>query len=245
LNETFASAIARARRLRRTARHLATIVTSPDQRKHALRWLRSLREGFLFDEPSPWITFDAIDYIQAFLQRMTDRAEAPRVFEYGSGGSTRFWLSRGAQCVSIEHDPDWFKVVRGRLGAAKIDYRLIEPQPTIETTGGRGPADPEAYASDDERYRGLSFRKYASAIDEFAAGHFHIVLVDGRARPSCLAHAADKVRAGGLLVLDNAEREYYTSIAGARLARFQRLPFWGALPTSHQFTRTDVYLKAD
>jgi hypothetical protein len=164
------------------------------------------------------------------------------VFEYGSGGSTRFWLSQGAQCVSIEHDPAWFEVVRARLGGAKVDYRLIEPEPATEV--GRSAADPEAYLSDDEHYRGMSFRKYAGAIDEFAAGHFDIVMVDGRARPSCLMHAADKVRPGGLLVLDNAEREYYTATAGAHLTRFQRLSFWGAQPTCHHYTRTDIYVNA-
>jgi hypothetical protein len=228
--------------MRQTLRHLATIVKAPTQRKHAYRWLRSLRQGFLLDEPSPWITFDAIDYVQEFIERRAagDRAEPLRVFEYGSGGSTRFWLSRGARCVSIEHDPAWFEVVRARIGSASVDYRLIEPEPTGTDPGD--PADPEAYASGDAGHRRSSFRRYASAIDEFPSRHFDIVLVDGRSRPACVKHAVDKVRPGGLLILDNAEVEYYTRIVGARLGSFRRLSFVGALPTSFSFTRTDVYV---
>jgi hypothetical protein len=69
--------------------------------------------------------------------------------------------------------------------------------------------NPNHYYSNDENYPANTFKSYACYIDKFEDGYFDIVLIDGRARPSCLKHAVSKVKKGGLLILDNAERKYY------------------------------------
>jgi hypothetical protein len=224
-----------------TARAMAAIARSPTQRKHLVRWLRSLRRGYLLDEPSPWITFDAIDYISDFIARQ--RGAAPlRVFEYGSGGSTRFWQAHGAECVSIEHDPEWFATVHSRIDPARVEHRLVTTEPAEGDAGG-DPADPTAYVSGGSGFRGQTFRRYVGAIDAFPDAYFTIVLIDGRARPSCVKHAGPKIRPGGLLVLDNAELEYYTRQTGPYLRDFRGIEFRGALPTTLAFTQTNVYVK--
>jgi hypothetical protein len=234
----------RVRELRRIVAQLRVISRSPSQRRHAIRWLKSLRKDYLLNEPSPWITFDAIDFLTDFIHKQEPRTGPVRVFEYGSGGSTLFWQRHGARCVSIEHDATWFDVVRSRIDATRVDYRLITPRPS-ETSGERDPADPTAYASGDAACRAYDFRDYATAISTFPDQHFAIVLVDGRARPSCVMHAAPKVRPGGVLVLDNAEHEYYTRKARVYLEGFRRIELTGVLPSSLSFTRTDVYIRAD
>ncbi len=55
----------------------------------------------------------------------------------------------------------------------------------------------------------LSYEKYARAIDAFPKDHFDIILVDGRARPSCFQQAIPHLKSNGLLVIDNTERHYY------------------------------------
>ena len=56
---------------------------------------------------------------------------------------------------------------------------------------------------------GASFERYVRAIDDYPDGHFHFVSVDGRARVACLERALAKVAPGGLLILDNSQRERY------------------------------------
>jgi len=228
------------------------MLRSDSQRKYVGRWLRSLRPNYLLDAPLPWITFDAIAFIRGRLTRTS------RVFEYGSGGSTLFWVRLRATCVSIEHDPQWYKVVQDRLdrgvGAGlkpaptgsplqggEVDYRLIEPECGVTAAGDI--ADPTCYLSDDANYRGCAFRAYASQIDSFPDGYFDLVLVDGRARPACIMHGAPKVRPGGMLVLDNADRAYYTAQTQPYLRNFQRLEFSGAVPVNAEFSRTDIYIR--
>lgn len=168
-------------------------------------WRSSLRGTTALDDAAPWIVYAARRHIEHFLR------DGMRVFEYGSGGSTLFYAGRGARVVAVEHDRDWHRRVGERLAASgpdAVDLRLREPE---HVPGGRtlDAADPASYASEDPAYVGATFHAYASAIDEFPDEYFDLVSVDGRARPSCLRHAAPKVRRGGLLVLDNSERVEY------------------------------------
>ncbi len=185
-------------------------------RQHLLWWLRSQQRDYLLNTPCPWLVFDAILALRA--QMRPDM----RVFEYGSGGSTLFWLANQAtQVVSIEHNPEWFRVVSERVrGKSAIDIRLVLPEALEQPDHRHDPADPALYQSDDEEFRGCSFQKYASQIDAFPDESFDVLLVDGRARPSCIAHGAAKVKVGGMLILDNAERAYYLDKTQQHLRSF-------------------------
>lgn len=205
------------------------------QRRHTAQWLFSLRANYLINKPSPWMTFDTIAYLR---QRVRP---GWRVFEYGSGGSTLFWLSRGASCVSVEYDAEWYTRIQARLRAGwPVDYRLVTP----EKTGVEGdPADPGAYCSSLPEMRGKNFRRYAAQIDEFPDNTFDLVIIDGRVRNSCIVHAAPKVRPGGLLVLDNAERPHYLAQTAPLLRDFACIPMYGAVPTHYHYEHTNIYIK--
>jgi hypothetical protein len=220
-----------------TASGLVSILRSPTQRRHALRWLQSLKKEYLLRTPSPWLTFDAIDFIEARL------GPSPTIFEYGSGGSTLFWAKQKAQCTSVEHDAAWFREESRRLvGGRQVDYRLVAPEERAEVAS-TDPADPKSYASADPAFRRLSFRRYVSQIDEFPDGHFDIVVVDGRARPSCLMHSARKVCVGGMLVLDNTERSYYLDRTRPFLRDYSEHTFSGAIPTLHHWITTSIFVR--
>jgi hypothetical protein len=222
----------------RDRKYLLKILLTPGQRRHALRWVRSLRPHYLTETPSPWLTFDAIEALEGWLK------PGMRVFEYGSGGSTLYWLSRGAEVVSVEHDAAWYGIVKQKLPAgAKADYRLVEADPAATPAPAGDVADPAAYLSQNPDFVGRTFRSYATQIDAFPDGHFDLVLVDGRARPSCVAHGARKVRPGGLLVLDNAERPHYLAKAGAALAGFSRRAFPGVAPCNRVMHATDLFTR--
>src|SRR4051794_21067460 len=91
---------------------------APDQWKYLYPWMLSQRKDYLLDHAIPWITFDAIAFLKKWLPR------GIRVFEYGSGASTMFWVSLDATCVSVEHDPEWYAVLKERLkGYGKVDQR--------------------------------------------------------------------------------------------------------------------------
>jgi hypothetical protein len=211
----------------------------PGQRRYILRWAASLWPDALLRNPQPWLVFAAIDYLDQIDLR------GWRVFEYGSGGSTLYWLRRGAQVISVEEDATWYDRVRLRIPpGARIDYRLVPPELAAPPLSDPDPADPAAYISVHYPQNGLSYRRYVTQIDPLADGSLDLVLVDGRARASCLAHAASKVRSGGLLILDNADRTYYTRRNASALAGYQPIVFAGAVPLVPVFSQTTIYVRA-
>lgn len=202
-------------------------------------WKASLQEGRSpITDAQPWISFAAIELIGNVLTK--DMA----VFEFGGGGSTLFFTRRVAHVVTVEHDAAWFPIIERAVRESGCSNWKGLLRPAEE---GADPsacvADPDAYLSDDDGYRGKNFRSYASAIDAWADGHFDLVLVDGRARPSCLKHALSKVRPGGLLVLDNSDRPYYTQRTGSLIEPLfvELLSCGGPVPYLEWFTQTTIW----
>ncbi len=156
----------------------------------------------------PWIAKKAVSFLESAI------APNSRVFEYGSGGSTLFFARRAQEIVSVEHDPVWFQRMEYALlsrGYRNHTVRLIVP-PRDDSKRAADPSDPASYVSGRRGWRGFDFQKYASAIDSYPDDYFDIVLVDGRARPSCCRHALPKVRSGGHLILDDSHRTHYRYI---------------------------------
>jgi len=223
----------------RNAKRLLTVLRSPRQFKHFPTWLMSFRPGYALATPLPWLNFDAIDYLKL-------RAVAGwRVFEYGSGGSTLFWLKCGADVVSVEHDPQWHTILQERLvHSPQVDYRLVLPESgDLCERGEEAISRPDCYRSSNWQYAGMNFRCYASQIDEFPDQYFDLVIVDGRARPACIMHSIPKIKTDGMLVLDNADRPYYLAHVDSLLAEFELHQFYGMTPGSLDYTQTNIYVK--
>lgn len=171
-----------------------------------LPWMVTNRYGRTpLEDGLPWLTIAATRFLRACVR------EGMHVWEYGCGGSTRFLLERGACVWSVEHDDQWLRAVEDALDATARS-RWVGAFVPPETRGdGRRPAvdAPDGYASSDPAVLGLSFESYVRAIEREPDESFDAVIVDGRARPSCLLAAVPKLRPGGWLLLDNAERPNY------------------------------------
>lgn len=59
----------------------------------------------------PMFTYPCVEYISQFDIR--DK----RVFEWGAGASTMYWMARARSVVSVENDPEWYE----RMLRAKAD----------------------------------------------------------------------------------------------------------------------------
>jgi hypothetical protein len=184
----------------------------------------------------PWLSFSAI----AFLQK----AAAPDmlVFEYGSGGSTLFWTSKTKYVISVEHDRSWFEKMLVELTSnqiTNIDYLLVEAQedPLFAKKSIQNPDD---YISEGKNYAGKNFQNYVRTIDKYPDEYFDIIVVDGRARPSCIKHAIRKLNHRGYLVIDNTEREYYLYSFQFNKAEWKTWNFDGPVPYIYHFSQTTI-----
>jgi predicted O-methyltransferase YrrM len=129
---------------------------------------------------APWITREACAYLGAWL-----RPEHVGI-EWGSGRSTLWFARRVSRLISIEHDPQWHRLVTAGLdasGATHVANYLI----ALERLSAAGrPSYVEAPCGEIK-------------LADFA-------LVDGQYRDQCARLAMELLRPGGLLIIDNAEQ---------------------------------------
>lgn len=157
------------------------------------------------------------------------------VFEYGSGGSSLFLASKVKHVYSVEHSEAWFADIQNTIKETRfknLSYKLVQPEPVSSVLNDCG--NPDLYRSCMIEYNAYSFEKYVKSIDQYPDQFFDLVIVDGRARPSCIKHAVRKIKKNGVLLLDNANRSYYLqSLPGLMdAAQWQKLVFEGHFPVS-------------
>lgn len=206
--------------------------------KYFTRWKELVGKSPL-EAKQPWISFEAIDFIEKRIR------ETDRVFEFGGGGSTLFFLSRAAEVVTVEHDREWFSMLKRSISPAEMmkwNGRLITAEQPVHTAG-LNRAKPTDYFTDAPEFRDATFRSYATSIDQFEDGYFNLVLIDGRARTSCLYHSIMKVKVGGFLILDNSERPYYLENNSALVKDHYKIvsKYTGPVPYSAYFSQTTIW----
>lgn len=197
------------------------------------RWAQRMDRPFgALEEAAPSLVFGTQEFLKSRISRDA------HVFEYGSGGSTLFFANLASTVVSVEHDPKWFELVQKALsekGRRNVTQILVEPDPGIAQPNG-GENLSECYLSSN----GQSFRAYVESIDRFPRASFDVILVDGRARPACVKHSLSRLKPGGYLILDDADRSHY-ALAIALLEKWELTDLRGPAPYTGYFSRTAIW----
>ncbi len=137
------------------------------------------------------------------------------VFEYGSGNSTLWYAQKVKHVVSVEHDKEWFEKIKEKMPKnATIYYEAL-------VYGG-------------------NYSLYLHKIDM----KFDIVIIDGRDRVQCIKNSMDSLKEGGVIVLDDSEREMYQEGVAFLLDHgFKRVDFWGISPGLFYKKNTTIFYK--
>jgi hypothetical protein len=206
------------------------------------RWSDSFQGGrnSVVDE-LPWINFLALDTLKKHLRPDF------KVFEFGGGGSTLFFCKNVAEVVTVEDHAEWFKTLTETVQAKGYqNWRgfFVSPEP-VNDARTRDHANPADFKSSVSGLENMSFENYARTIDQFPSAYFDLILVDGRARPSCIQQAIPRLKKGGLLVVDNTERPYYLAPFQAVIAEQFTVELHQYSPVSYtpDFTITTILRK--
>ncbi|MCH6202123.1 hypothetical protein MMU07_21275 [Aquiflexum sp. LQ15W] len=176
----------------------------------------------------PWITFEAIDFLKGIVK------PEMKVFEYGSGGSTKFFAERVAEIHSVEHDELWYNMVKTKLvDCPNLHLNLMK--------GEEKPFDEVGFISDEDDDP-LDYRGYSGTILDFEDQYFDMVLVDGKARNGCILNSVDKLKKGGFLIVDNSNRKSYSTSID-KLDSWLFLQSFGPSVNSKRFTQTSFFKK--
>jgi hypothetical protein len=196
-----------ARLMGRSARHLAS--HPRDGREFGRLMLAGVRSTVTLR--LPWLPFRLIDLLGERLE------PGMRVFEYGGGGSTLWFLDRGLEVVTDEHDATWGRILEETTTSTSWDL-LVHPL----DDGGAA---------------------YVGAIDDYPDGHFDLVVVDGRFRARCVDAALAKIRPGGMLVVDDVDRARYA--AALEAVPWPRTDFVGFAPAKPSLSYTSMLVRPD
>jgi SAM-dependent methyltransferase len=206
---------------------LLKVLTNP---KHLRALLSFNNKGYLadigwfkaFDNMSPVdkdgnaIPWVTYSFID-FIKTRLDKQHA--VFEFGSGNSTYFYAKYAGLVVSVEHDKEWYDKIE-KSDAKPENSELI-------------------YC---ELVRDGDYCRMPLKLEE----KFDIIIVDGRDRVNCCKQSVDALTPGGVVVLDDSEREAYSEGVEFLLSKgFKHLPFSGISPGLFYLKSTSVFYKAD
>lgn len=146
----------------------------------------------------PWISYEATKYIERKLSK-----HPCTVLEFGSGMSTLYFADRAKKVCSIEHDENWYQLVRDDLVAKGYIPGVVEYHLAI---------DQEAYYS------------FKSGSGE----KFDIILVDGPNREKCIEKHLDSIDKGGCIYLDNTDAESSSGKDGEMDQALEKLLFFAS-----------------
>jgi hypothetical protein len=138
-----------------------------------------------------------------------------QVFEFGSGNSTLYYSKRVSHVDSVENDNFWYEKIKNTMpGNVSLFYCEL--------------------AEDGE------YCRYTQRTNKA----YDIIIVDGRDRVNCCLQSFNSLNAGGVLVLDDSEREEYTEAINFLTNRgFKRLDFWGLAPAVNYHKCTTIFYR--
>jgi len=152
-----------------------------------------------------------------FYEFMKDRMKKDfDVFEFGSGNSTLWFAERVNTVTAIEHDKDWYNRMQQNL-----------------------PKNVKVILSHDNK------DIYSNELVKLDY-HFDIITVDANHRNECLFVAPERLKKGGVIILDDSERaEYSPGIISLLEKGFRKIDFHGIASGFIHHKATTVFYKDD
>ncbi len=126
----------------------------------------------------PWLTKKANNYLDANLN------DSMLGFEFGSGRSSIWFANKLKKLISVEGHKGWYEKVSSKFSkenVTNIDYIFSEFDEKTEI---------DAVA-------------YSNIICTYDDEYFDFILVDGGPRDLCALNSIEKLKRGGMLVIDN------------------------------------------
>lgn len=148
-------------------------------------------EKIMGSNQQPWLPIEAIEFLEQNLK--VDSVG----LEFGCGSSS-FWFSKLIKKIySVESDPNWCQEISELIENFSIDNIILICHPCEMKN---------IYAIDTETDE--SYFEYSGSVTKVEE-ELDFVLVDGVGRSLCIEKSLEKIKLGGYLIIDNAERPAY------------------------------------
>jgi hypothetical protein len=135
----------------------------------------------------PWISQGAIRYCMEHLNSQEHIG-----LEWGSGRSTIWYAEHLKFLTSVEHNKDWHTRIAADIKVRRVqnvNYLLV-------------PLDHDEKRPTCPRYDPIP--QYVKVVGRFQDNELDFVVIDGHYRQACVLAAINKIKPGGLLLIDNS-----------------------------------------
>jgi hypothetical protein len=154
-------------------------------------------DSFLKNMIVPWVPYKTLPRFY------NATSNGKKVFEWGCGASTIFFNAHGCKTISVEHSKVYADIIRGITGSTVM---CVEPECKIS-----GKVSPNLCLYNSGN--GYIYKEYCNAINKF--DKFDIIMIDGRARPTCIMNSVKHISDNGVVILDNSNRAKYKEACNA------------------------------
>ncbi len=162
--------------------------------------------------PIPLYTYPAIEYLNNF------NFENKKIFEFGSGNSSLFWLTKNADVTSVENNQEWVDKLENKLRNYSNHHYIISKNK----------------------------EDYINSILNFDDQYFDIIIIDGgENRYLCAENSIKKIKSNGLIILDNSDWYPNTAAFLKEKLNFIQIDFYGFRPSKHNTSVTSIFFSRD
>ena len=147
---------------------------------YVMKTYLAAKQNPIMEKPVPFIVLDAIKFLAPIVKPGT------KVMEIGGGNSSLWFLEKGAELTTYEHDVDWAQMVLSRINE-----------------------EPVRFNENNFSLRVMQGTQTIKDINNMEDGSFDIILIDSMndftRRNECVRAAIKKIKKGGWLILDNSD----------------------------------------
>lgn len=191
------------------------------KRHHTIRYIYDKIISLIWvnlNPNKPWLSRQAIKKIDSLLTKDLIMVET------GSGRSTIWYADRVKYLTSIEHFEDWYKKINKEIIQKKIDnitYLLAS----------------------DKFINSPLESQYLQEIIKLENESIDVLLIDGVLRAEIANAGFSKVKKGGFIIIDNAERYFYLKTNSPERLNSDEsiLPIWTKFKMLIQNLNQEVY----
>jgi hypothetical protein len=209
-------------------------------------WRNSFINGFSVDEndqPIPWFSYKAIDFIKNFIQKNH------HICEYGCGSSTLFFSQRAEYLVGLETNPIWLKIIEQKI----IEENFKHDQKLQSLQLNNAPKLVEKFYKNffrNSQQINLYLNENAMQDDDYQnfcnyfLEKFDIIIIDSKKRFSCAKQAIQGLKSDGIIILDDSQRSNYQKIFQYfEQLNFKKIDFFGIAPGQLTLKNTTIFYK--
>lgn len=186
-----------------------------------------------YEKGLPWISYGSLKFLEKKINKEM------KVFEFGSGGSTIYFSKNVNQVVSVEHNQEWYNLLKmklNELGVSNVKLDLIPPEKVNNLISY------PIISQSSPIWKNYDFTKYVHSINSYENNYFDLIVVDGRVRIECLQISLNKLKSGGYLLFDNSERERYQNEL-SKLNSWIVYRNYGPVVQEYSFSETTIFKK--